>query len=137
MSPSTTVHAASRAERVDLGLRYVVGIVCAGSAGVHAGQVPGHLAESPALAVAFAAVAALLAAMALAVRRPGPEPWAPLAAAALLAAVAFGYVLSRTTGVPWLIPAPEQFDPVGALMSTAEVLGAAAALLMTRRKESQ
>ena len=45
--------------RVNLALRYVVVVVCAASAGVHAALVPEHLPESRTLALAFALSATL------------------------------------------------------------------------------
>lgn len=113
-------------------MRAAVALVCAASAGVHAGLVPEHAAEEPWLGVAFAVSAVLLAVAALVVRRPG----APTGAVAvLLLGVAACYLLSRTTGIPVLVPEPERPELLGLLTTTAEVLAAAAARMPLDREE--
>lgn len=126
-----------RAARVNVGRRhvvprYVVTLVCATSAGVHAALVPDHVRESLPLGVAIAVAAVAPALVALALRRPTHGNRVPLAAIAVLLGIATAYVLSRTTGVPWLITTPEAFDPVGVVTTAAEVLGAVAAALLIR-----
>ncbi len=101
----------------------VAALVCATSAGVHAGLVMPHAEESTRMAVAFAISTALLAlaAVALAVR-PGPE--VSVATAVLLLGVAAAYLLSRTTGIPGLTTHREPFDALGVLVTSLEVAGA-------------
>ena len=70
------------------------------SAGVHAALVPEHLLESRQLGIALAVDALLLALMALVVRDPRHDGWAPATAAWLLGATAGAYLLSRNTGIP-------------------------------------
>ena len=105
-------------------LRWFVALVCAASAGVHAGLVPEHLAESVPLGVAFAVSVVLLVAAALQLRAgPAGARWVALA----LVAVVGAYLLSRTTGLPVLIPDPEPVDILGVLTTSAEVVAAVAA----------
>src|SRR3954451_6382259 len=113
--------------------RYLVALVAAGSAGVHAALVPEHLHESTVLGVAFAGSAVALALVAVAIRTPGHDTWAPAATAAVLLATAAAYLLSRTTGLPGLITDPEEVDLLGVVTSFAEVVAAAAALHLSRR----
>jgi hypothetical protein len=117
-------------------LRYLVALVAAGSAGVHAALVPEHLREGTALGVAFAGTAIALALVAAVTRTPRNDTWAPAAAAAVLLATAAAYLLSRTTGLPGLITDPEEVDLLGAVTSSAEVVAAAAAVLLSRRDHS-
>lgn len=113
-------------------LRYVTTLVCAASAGVHAALIGPHLAEGgPLLGGAFAAAALALAGAALAVRQPRHDTWAPPAAAAVLALIAGGYLLSRTAGIPLLIPAAEHSDLLGAVTTAAELGGALTAAALT------
>ncbi|MGE5291853.1 MAG: hypothetical protein ACM3ML_32595 [Micromonosporaceae bacterium] len=121
---------------VNIGLRYLVTVVCAGSAGVHAALVQPHLRESGVpLAAAFAAAALALALMAVAVRRPQHDSWAPACASALLGVLAGAYDRSRSSGIPLLIGQPEQLDPLGALATAAELTGAFAGALLISRKD--
>jgi hypothetical protein len=136
----TLVHApqasvAAVADRLGTSLRYVVAVVCAGSAGVHAMLVPEHLRESTALGLAFAASAVALAVAALVARKPANDSWAPAGAAVLLAAVAVAYVASRSTGIPALLPAPEEIDPLGVVTTSAEAVAAVAALVLHHRRD--
>lgn len=128
MSLFSVPHALSRASRVTWGgtaARYIVTLACAASAGVHAALIGPHLAEGGLpLGGAFAVAALLLAAAALAVRQPRHDAWAPLAAAGVLALTAAAYLLSRTAGIPLLIPAAEHFDVLGAVTTAAELAGA-------------
>ena len=108
-------------------LRYITTLTCAASAGVHAALIGPHLAEGGLpLGGAFAVAALALAAAALAVRQPRRDAWAPLAAAGVLALIAAGYLLSRTGGIPLLIPVAEHFDLLGVVTTAAELAGAAA-----------
>ena len=105
-------------------LRWFAALVCAASAGVHAGLVPEHLAESVPLGAAFAVSVVVLAAGALRLR-VGPAGARRVALG--LVAVAGAYLLSRTTGLPVLIPDPEPVDSLGVFTTSAEVLAALAA----------
>lgn len=117
-----------RSARVRVG----VSLVCAASAGVHAALVPEHAAEGPLIGAAFAVSAVALGAGAVAVRRPGGPA---RKVAVLLAGVALCYLLSRTTGIPVLVPEPEHLEPLGVLTTAAEVLAALAACLRLDREE--
>jgi hypothetical protein len=117
-------------------LRYCVTAVCAGSAGVHAALIGPHLAEGgPPLGSAFAVAAAALAIAALAVRQPRNDSWAPMAAAAVLCAIAPSYLLSRSLGIPLLIGQPEELDPLGAGTIVAELAGAVCSVALMPRKD--
>ncbi|HSF26744.1 MAG TPA: hypothetical protein VLC50_04425 [Actinomycetes bacterium] len=121
---------------VNVVLRHVVAVAAAISAGVHVALVPDHWAEGgPTLGLAFAVAGVAAGAVALFVRRPEHDVWAPLAAAIVLAATVLAYALSRTVGVPWLISEPEGLDPLGVLTTVAELFGAVSGLLLTTRKD--
>jgi hypothetical protein len=118
---------------IDIGLRYCLTAVCAGSAGVHAALIQPHFLESGVLGSAFTAAAIALALAALAVRRPRHDSWAIVAATATLCVVAVSYLLSRSTGIPLLIVQPEHVDPLGTVTTAAELAGAmCGAVLMAR-----
>jgi hypothetical protein len=132
-----------RSTQVNAGVRHAVVLVCAASAGVHAALVPDHLREGgPRLGGAFVLSAVLTALAAVALRRPQQTPRQARAAKAtclatgvMLLGTAAAYVLSRTSGLPFLIPDPEELDPIGAVTSAAEVLGGLASLFLMTRKE--
>lgn len=131
----TTMLGSGRGQ-VNVALRYLAAAVCAASAGVHAALVPEHVHEGGIrLGGAFAVSAVLLAAASLVVRRPRRDPWALRAAVAVLLGVALAYLLSRTTGIPLLITTPEDTDPLGAVTSAAEVVGALACTVLIARKD--
>jgi hypothetical protein len=118
-------------------LRYVVTVVCAASAGVHAALVRPHMEEAGILlGAAFAVASFALAGAALAVRQPRHDAWAPATAAAVLCLIAVSYLLSRTSGLPVLIASPEGLDPLGGITTAAEVVGAAAAIGLQQRKDT-
>jgi hypothetical protein len=121
--------------RINRSLRGAVALVCAASAGVHAALVPTHLREGTLIGAAFVLSVVLLASAALWVRTArGPA----YRVAAVLLGTAGCYLLSRTTGLPWLIPDPEPVDAVGTLTSLAEVAAAVAVLGLPRiRKEDR
>lgn len=126
-----------RAEWHSTMLRYVVTVVCAASAGVHAALVRPHMQEAGVLlGGAFAVASLALALAALAVRRAQHDAWAPAAAAAVLCLIAVGYLLSRTTGVPLLIASREELDPLGGITTAAELLAAVAAVGLQQRKDT-
>lgn len=114
-------------------VRGAVALVCAASAGVHAALVPEHYREAgPPLATAFALSAVVLAVCAALSRRPRAQARSGLARVVVLSAVAGCYVLSRTTGLPGLVPVPEEPDALGVVTTAAEVLAAAAAFVLLR-----
>jgi hypothetical protein len=123
------------AVRINTVVQQAAAVVCAASAGVHATLVPAHLQEGVAIGAAFVLSVVLLGAAALRVRT---SPVTPLWIVAVLAGVAGSYALSRTTGLPGLIPKPEPVDVVGALTSLAEAAAAVAVLSLPRsRKETR
>jgi peptidoglycan/LPS O-acetylase OafA/YrhL len=126
-----------RSGRPATALRYVVTVVCAASAGVHAALVQPHVEEAgPLLGAAFAAASLALAVTAVAVRQPSHDAWAPAAAAIVLGLLAISYLLSRTTGLPLLITDREELDPLGVLTTGAEFIGALAAAVLIRIEET-
>lgn len=131
LPPSLTIRAEARWRNA----RTLVAAVCAVSAGIHAALVPDHLHEAgPRLASAFAVSAALLAIAATLVRNPGHHPWPVAFAVGVLTANVLAYLLSRTAGLPGLIPQPEQLDLLGLVTTTAEVVGVAAGVALIARK---
>jgi hypothetical protein len=54
----------------------------------------------------------------------------------MLLGTAAAYVLSRTSGLPFLIPDPEELDPIGAVITAAEVLGGLTSLFLITRKDT-
>ena len=121
--------------QVKVAPRHVVCGVCAASAGVHAALVPEHLLESRPLGLAFAVDAVLLVLGALVVRDPRHDRWAPATTASLLVATVLAYLLSRSAGIPWLIPHRETLDLLGFIVSTAEVVAVLAAVRLITREE--
>jgi hypothetical protein len=106
----------------------VVVLACAVSAGVHAGLVPAHLSDGPRLGVGFVVAVVLLAAGVAALTKwPGDRKIAR-AVALLLTGLIAGYAVTRTTGIPWLAPDPEELDAVGLATNAVEALGLAFAL---------
>jgi peptidoglycan/LPS O-acetylase OafA/YrhL len=115
--------------------RDVVSVLCAASAGVHAALVPHHLHESVRLGSAFLCSAIALALVAVVVRPPRRARWPPATAAAVLAATALAYMLSRTVGLPGLLDTPETIDPLGVVTTAAEAVGVWACLPLLYRKD--
>ena len=117
---------------VNVQVRGAVALVCAASAGVHAALVPEHYHEAGwALATAFALSSVALAVCAALSARPDARTGLGRhAQVTVLSAVALCYVLSRTTGIPVLVPIPEEPDALGVVTTTAEVLAAAACVLL-------
>lgn len=116
--PRTTVNAS---------VRGFAALVCAASAGVHAGLVQAHLREGVLLGAAFAVSVMGLTAGALRLRAESSvAAWVPV----LLLGVAACYLLSRTTGLGALSPEREPVDSLGALTTSAEVLAALALLCL-------
>jgi hypothetical protein len=115
--------------------RTLAAVVCAGSAGVHAVLVPDHLHESTLLGFAFALDALLLGLASVLLGSAGRADRTLPAAAGLLTATALTYVLSRTTGMPVLVPEVEPLDGLGACTTLSELAGALACLLPILRRE--
>jgi len=124
------MHQSERRRSIAVG---VVIAACAASAGAHAGLVPEHLRESPALGVAFiVSVAVLLGVVVVLAIRPG-QPHAITAAAVLLAGLLAAWAASRTSGLPWLEPHPEPVDAVSVATKVVEAIGLACALVLIRQ----
>ena len=127
---------AVRDTSVNHALRSIVVLVCALSAGVHLALVPEHLAEGgPRLGGAFAASGLALGVVAVLARLPGRDKQVITLAALVLTANVLAYMASRTTGLPLLIPKPEEVDLLGVVTTIAEVAGALACVLLITRKE--
>lgn len=114
--------------------RAVAAVVCAGSAGVHAVLAPEHLEQSMLLGAAFAGDSLLLAVASVLVSHRRGRHVLPVAG--LLGVTALAYVLSRTSGLPGLVPDAEPIDGLGALTTLSELVGVAACLLLTLRRNA-
>lgn len=101
--------------------------VCAASAGVHGALVVPHFRESTQMALAFTVVTGALA-MAAFGMTVTPSPVVSTATALLLVSTGTAYLLSRTSGIPWLTEHPEPFDTLGVVTSLMEVAAAVVAL---------
>lgn len=112
-------------------LRDLVIATCAVSAGIHGALVPTHLAESAAAGSAFAASAALLAGLAVALTRSASLA-ALAGAAATFAALIVAYGLAVTTGLPLVHPEPEQVDGLASFTKAVEATGLVAATGLLR-----
>ena len=114
--------------------RLVAALVCAGSAGIHAGLVPAHLRESALLGIMFffSAIALGVAAVAISDRRR--ERHEVVLVATVLAATALAYLLSRTTGLPILVREAEPVDGLGVFTTLFELVGVGACLLLILRR---
>jgi drug/metabolite transporter (DMT)-like permease len=126
--------------RSDVGTAQLLACVaCAASTGVHVALVPEHYREGGwVLAGAFLLSALALGACALLLRQPPSHAWALVVPIGVLLTVAGCYLLSRTTGIPLLIPQAEEADPLGVLTTSSEVLAAAAvAWTLATRKEAR
>jgi hypothetical protein len=110
----------------------LVALGLAASAGVHAGLVPGHLRETPQLAVSFVLATGLLLAVAGWVALC-PGDWrAVLAGQALIAGLLVAYLASRTVGIPVSQPEVEDLDALGVSTKAVEVLVLLCALRLGR-----
>jgi hypothetical protein len=89
-------------------------LALAASAGIHAGLVPVHLDEEPALGAGFALAAILLWAAIVALRRRPASPLPPAAATLLLAGLLAGYAVTRFG---------EPVDALGLATKAVEVAG--------------
>jgi hypothetical protein len=112
-------------------LRDLVIVTCAVSAGIHGALVPAHLAEGAAAGSAFAASAALLAGLAVALTRSA-APAAPAGAAAAFAALIVAYGLAVTTGLPLVHPEPEPVGGLALFTKAVEATGLVAATDLLR-----
>ena len=115
--------------------RDVLIVACAISAGIHAGLTPDHLAESTSLGLAFAASAAALAGVCVALTlRPGVVPLA--GASVLLVGLVAAYGLAVSAGLPILHPEAEPVEPLAVVTKAVELAGLLAAMqLLLRRSE--
>jgi hypothetical protein len=135
MSLSTLRSLPARPATVNEMLGASVAVSCAMSAGVHGALVADHLHESALLGVAFGVDALLLALGAVVVNGGRGSSRRVASVAVLLAATAVAYLLSRTTGIAWLVPEVEPVDGLGAVITLIELLGVTACLLTLLRRE--
>lgn len=114
--------------------RDVVIVACAVSAGIHVGLTPDHLAENTALGLAFAASAAVLAGLCVALTvRLGVVPLA--GASVLLAGLVAAYGLAVSSGLPILHPEAEAVEPLALFTKAVELAGLLAAVQLLRGGE--
>lgn len=109
-------------------LRDVLVVSCAVSGGLHAGLVPSHHGESPALGFSFAVAAAVLAAIVLVLVLSPESAVGPAAAALVLAGLLAAYALAATAGLPFLHPEP--VDGIAVATKAVEAAGLMAALAL-------
>jgi hypothetical protein len=107
--------------------RDTVIVACAISAGIHAALTPDHFAEGLGAGVGFAAGAALLAVVVLALTRRPDEDVALVGAASVLGGLIASYMLAITTGLPVLHPEPEPVTALALFTKAVEGLGLLAA----------
>ena len=105
-------------------------VVCAVSAGIHAGLTPEHLREEPAAGYGFLVSTLLLAGLAVALTLRPASRTAAAASAAVLAGLLVAYAFAVTTGVPVLHPDVEPADWLSLATKAVELAGLAAALLV-------
>jgi hypothetical protein len=127
MALSTASSSALVPSRVTDGPAAFCAVVCAASAGVHGALVVPHARESTQMAVAFALVTAGLLTAAFSEAIASTQV-VSTAAAVLLLTTATAYLLSRTSGIPWLTEHPEPFDTLGVVTSFLEVAAAVVTL---------
>lgn len=108
-------------------------VACAISAGIHAALAPEHFAEGAGMGVAFAASAAVLAALTLGLTLQ-PAGLAGYATASIvLAGLLTAYVLTVANGLPLLHPQPERVDSLALATKAVEAVGLAAACRLAWR----
>ena len=104
-------------------------LACAASAGIHGALTPAHVAEGRAAGIGFAASAAVLALLAVAITRyPNAEPLLTFAALTL-AALIVSWAFATTTGLPLLHPEPEPVDGLALVTKAIELSGLVAVAL--------
>ena len=89
-------------------------LLLSASAGIHAGLVPVHLDERPALGAGFALATVLLWAVIVALRRRPASPFPPAVAALVLAGLLAGYAATRIE---------EPVDVLGLVTKAIEAVG--------------
>ncbi len=105
----------------------VVILACAISAGIHGALVPGHFDESVGAGVGFvAASVALVGLVVWLTRQPTSRPALGVAAATLAGLLA-SYAVAITTGLPVLHPNPEPIDGLALATKAIEAVGLLAA----------
>jgi hypothetical protein len=114
--------------------RDVVLLACAISAGIHGALVPAHFDEGAAAGLGFAAAAALLGALVVALTLRPASVLALAGVAAVFAGLLVGYALAATTGLPVLHPDPEPVDGLALATKAIEAIGLLAALHVLQPK---
>jgi hypothetical protein len=97
-------------------------VVCAISAGIHAGLTPDHLAEGAGAGGGFVGSTILLAALAVALSRRVTVP-ALAGAVGVFSGLLTAYVLAITTGVPLLHPESEPIEGLALFTKAVELVG--------------
>jgi hypothetical protein len=113
-------------------------VTCAASAGVHAALVPEHLKENAVLGGGFAVAAVcLFASAATFARARAADRLAAPATGVLLIGLIVAYVVSRTVGLPVGDGEVEAVDAFGVTTQIAQLVGLAAAVLLSRPYEER
>jgi drug/metabolite transporter (DMT)-like permease len=107
-------------------------VACAISAGIHAALAPEHFEESMVTGAGFAASAALLAVLVVALRRPRHAALASGLTATTLAALIVLYAVAAATGIPVLHPDVDPVDRIAVATKAVELVGLALALDLLR-----
>jgi hypothetical protein len=98
-------------------------LACAISAGIHGALVPGHFDEGTAAGLGFVAATAALAGLVVWLTwRPASLPALAIAAATFAGLLA-SYALAITTGLPVLHPNPEPVDGLALATKAIETAG--------------
>jgi hypothetical protein len=98
-------------------------LACAVSAGIHGALAPGHFDEGTGAGLGFVAATVTLASLVVwLTRRPESRPALAVAAATLAGLIA-SYALAVTTGLPVLHPDPEPVDGLALGTKAIEAVG--------------
>ena len=114
--------------------RDVVILACAVSAGIHGALVSDHFDEGTGAGLGFAAAAAVLAALVVALTLRPASVLALIGVAGVFAGLLAGYALATTTGFPVLHPHPEPVDGLALATKAIEAIGLLAALHLLEPK---
>ena len=112
---------------------YIVIVVCAASAGIHAALAPEHVSESVAAGTGFAVSAVVLGVLAVVLTLRPDNTLATALSAVILACLLVSYALAVTTGVPLLHPEVEPVEGLALATKAIEAIGLLAAVSLVGR----